>query len=89
VESAKSALYYALQAAAEDAPELPAVASLVKAYCSEAYSLTAGENIQVHGGIGFTWEHPAHLYFKRATASGLLFGDAAEHRAAFTERIGV
>jgi alkylation response protein AidB-like acyl-CoA dehydrogenase len=65
------------------------VASLVKAYCSEAYSLTAGENIQVHGGIGFTWEHPAHLYFKRATASGLLLGDPTAHRAAFTERIGV
>ena len=42
------------------------VASLAKSYCSEAYFHCAAENIQIHGGIGFTWEHPAHLYFKRA-----------------------
>ena len=49
--------------------ELPSVASLAKAYCSEAYFHAAAENIQIHGGIGFTWEHPAHLYFKRAKTS--------------------
>ena len=66
VESAKSAAYYAAWAAAEDSDELPVVASLAKSYCSEAYFHAAAENIQIHGGIGFTWEHPAHLYFKRA-----------------------
>ena len=65
VESAKSAAYYASWAAAEDSDELPVVASLAKAYCSDAYFHAAAENIQIHGGIGFTWEHNAHLYFKR------------------------
>ncbi|MCP4224554.1 MAG: acyl-CoA/acyl-ACP dehydrogenase, partial [Actinomycetia bacterium] len=62
VESAKSAAYYGLWCAAELNDELPSVASLAKAYCSEAYFHAAAENIQIHGGIGFTWEHPAHLY---------------------------
>ena len=62
-------------AAAEDSDELPVVASLAKSYCSEAYFHAAAENIQIHGGIGFTWEHPAHLYFKRAKSSELLLGD--------------
>ena len=69
VESAKSAAYYAAWCAAELNDELPSVASLAKAYCSEAYFHAAAENIQIHGGIGFTWEHPAHLYFKRAKSS--------------------
>ena len=63
VESAKSAAYYASWCASEMNDELPSVASLAKAYCSEAYFHCAAENIQIHGGIGFTWEHPAHLYF--------------------------
>ncbi|MCU1373917.1 MAG: putative acyl-CoA dehydrogenase, partial [Actinomycetia bacterium] len=66
VESAKSAAYYAGWCAAELNDELPSVAALAKAYCSEAYFHATAENIQIHGGIGFTWEHPAHLYFKRA-----------------------
>jgi alkylation response protein AidB-like acyl-CoA dehydrogenase len=66
IEAAKSAAYYAGWAAAEDDAELHVVASVAKAYCSEAYVHAAGENIQIHGGIGFTWEHPAHLYLKRA-----------------------
>ncbi|MCB0990075.1 MAG: acyl-CoA/acyl-ACP dehydrogenase, partial [Acidimicrobiales bacterium] len=80
VESAKSAAYYAGWCAAEMNDELPSVASLAKAYCSEAYFHCAAENIQIHGGIGFTWEHPAHLYFKRAKSSELMFGDPAYHR---------
>ncbi|HUY86223.1 MAG TPA: acyl-CoA dehydrogenase family protein, partial [Acidimicrobiales bacterium] len=75
VESAKSAAYYAGWAAAEDSDELPVVASLAKAYCSDAYFHAAAENIQIHGGIGFTWEHDAHLYFKRAKSSELFLGD--------------
>jgi alkylation response protein AidB-like acyl-CoA dehydrogenase len=89
VESAKSAAYYAGWAAAEDSDELPVVASLAKAYCSDAYFHAAAENIQIHGGIGFTWEHPAHLYFKRAKSSELLFGDPTYHRELLAQRIGI
>ena len=89
VESGKSAAYYAGWCAAEMNEELPSVASLAKAYCSEAYFHAAAENIQIHGGIGFTWEHPAHLYFKRAKSSELLFGDPTYHRELLAQRIGI
>jgi alkylation response protein AidB-like acyl-CoA dehydrogenase len=89
VESAKSAAYYGLWCAAEMNDELPSVASLAKAYCSEAYFHATAENIQIHGGIGFTWEHPAHLYFKRAKSSELLFGDPTYHRELLAQRIGI
>ncbi len=89
VESAKSAAYYAMWCASEMNDELPSVASLAKAYCSEAYFHAAAENIQIHGGIGFTWEHPAHLYFKRAKSSELMFGDPSYHRELLAQRIGL
>jgi alkylation response protein AidB-like acyl-CoA dehydrogenase len=89
VESAKSAAYYAGWAAAEDSEELPVVASLAKSYCSEAYFHAAAENIQIHGGIGFTWEHDAHLYFKRAKSSELMLGDPTYHRELLAQRIGI
>ena len=89
VESAKSAAYYGMWCAAEMNDELASVASLAKAYCSEAYFHATAENIQIHGGIGFTWEHPAHLYFKRAKSSELLFGDPTYHRELLARRIGI
>jgi alkylation response protein AidB-like acyl-CoA dehydrogenase len=89
VESAKSAAYYGMWCASEMNDELPSTASLAKAYCSEAYFHAAAENIQIHGGIGFTWEHPAHLYFKRAKSSELLFGDPTYHREQLAQRIGI
>jgi alkylation response protein AidB-like acyl-CoA dehydrogenase len=89
VESARSAAYYAAWAAGAGSDELAVVASLVKAHCSEAYFYVAGENIQIHGGIGFTWEHDAHLYFKRAKSSELLFGDPPYHRELLAQRIGI
>jgi alkylation response protein AidB-like acyl-CoA dehydrogenase len=89
VESARSAAYYAGWAVASGDEELPIVAPLVKSYCSEAYFFCAAENIQVHGGIGFTWEHDAHLYFKRAKTDELLFGSPAEHRGVLAERLGL
>jgi len=89
VESAKSAAYYSAWAAAEDDDELPVVASLAKAYCSDAYFHATAENIQIHGGIGFTWEHDAHLYFKRAKSSEILLGDATYHRELLAQRIGI
>ena len=89
VESAKSAAYYGMWCAAELNDELPSVASLAKAYCSEAYFHAAAENIQIHGGIGFTWEHPAHLYFKRAKSSEIYLGDPSYHRELLAQRIGI
>ncbi|GHF50677.1 alkylation response protein AidB-like acyl-CoA dehydrogenase [Amycolatopsis bartoniae] len=89
VESTRSAVIYGSWAVAEDADEVPVVASLAKAYASETFFHAAAENIQLHGGIGFTWEHDAHLYFKRAKASELLFGDPAYHRERLAGRIGI
>ena len=80
VESARSAAYYAAWAAADGAADLPLVASLAKAYCSEAYFRVAASNIQVHGGIGFTWEHDAHLYYRRAKSAEAMLGMPASHR---------
>jgi len=88
-ESSRSASYAAGWAAAAGDPELPLLAALAKAYCSEAYYRCAAENIQVHGGIGFTWEHEAHLYFKRARASQALFGDPAYHREIVARHMGL
>jgi alkylation response protein AidB-like acyl-CoA dehydrogenase len=89
VESARSAAYYAGWAATHDEAELAIAAPLAKAYCSEAFFFCAAENIQVHGGIGFTWEHDAHLYFRRAKTDELLFGTPAEHRRVLAERLGI
>ena len=89
VESLRSAVGYAAAAVAEGSAEIPALASLVKAYASETYFHVAAENIQIHGGIGFTWEHDAHLYFKRAKSSELFLGDGAYHRERLAARIGM
>jgi len=80
LEAARSAAQYGLWALAAGRPDLPLAASLAKVYCSQAYTRIAGDTIQVHGGIGFTWEHPAQLYFKRAKASESLFGTPGYHR---------
>ncbi len=89
VESLRSAVGYAAAAVAEDSPEIPVVAALVKALASDTYFHVAAENIQIHGGIGFTWEHDAHLYFKRAKSSELFLGDSSYHRERLATRIGV
>jgi alkylation response protein AidB-like acyl-CoA dehydrogenase len=80
VESARSAAYYAAWAAQDGSDELPLVASMAKACCSEAYFRAAADNIQIHGGIGFTWEHDAHLHYRRAKSAELMLGTPAEHR---------
>jgi len=85
VELAKSAAYYAAEAAAEDDPELPALASLSKALASEVYMATAAECIQIHGGIGFTWDQDTHLWFKRAKSSEVFLGDANFHRERYIQ----
>jgi alkylation response protein AidB-like acyl-CoA dehydrogenase len=80
VELAKSAAYYAAAAAAEDDAELSALASLAKACASDAYMQTAIHTIQIHGGIGFTWDNDTHLWFKRAKSSEVFLGDPTYHR---------
>ncbi|MFJ8816388.1 acyl-CoA dehydrogenase family protein [Amycolatopsis thermoflava] len=79
VEAATSAMMYALWAADHHPAGLPEAAAIAATTCAEAALLAAGENIQVHGGIGATWEHPAHLYLKRATTSRVLLGDPQQH----------
>jgi alkylation response protein AidB-like acyl-CoA dehydrogenase len=89
VETARSVAYAAGWAAAAGDAELEALAPTAKAWCSDAYVACAADTIQVHGGIGCTWEHDAHLYFKRARSSATLFGDATYHRARCADRIGI
>src|SRR6202162_3359555 len=79
-ESGRSATYYAAWAIDADAPDRSLASSMAKAYVSDAYRKVAGDGIQVHGGIGFTWEHDMHLYFKRAKSSEVTLGDATYHR---------
>ena len=80
VENSKSITYYAAWALDEGSPEAPLAVSMAKAYVSDAYRRVAAAGIQLHGGIGFTWEHDLHLYFKRAKGSEFTFGDATHHR---------
>jgi alkylation response protein AidB-like acyl-CoA dehydrogenase len=89
VESARSSAHYAGRMLADGDEDATVAAALAKAYCSEAFFHAAAETIQVHGGIGFTWEHDAHLYFKRAKTDLLLFGDPTEWRAKLAERVGI
>ncbi len=87
VECAKSATYYAAWAVANDVEEAPLAAAMAKAWCSDAYRKVAGEGIQIHGGIGFTWEHDMHIYFKRAQSSEVTCGDATWTRELVAQRI--
>jgi alkylation response protein AidB-like acyl-CoA dehydrogenase len=88
VETARSTAAYAAWAAATLAADLVEAALAAQAYCAGVYRHVAGETIQLHGGIGFTWEHDAHRYLKRATADDLLFGGARHQRAALADRLG-
>jgi alkylation response protein AidB-like acyl-CoA dehydrogenase len=89
VELAKSAAYYAAQASAADDPEWPALACLAKAAASETYLRMAAECIQLHGGIGFTWDNDTHLWFKRAKSSEVFLGQPSYHRELLMQRWGV
>jgi alkylation response protein AidB-like acyl-CoA dehydrogenase len=91
VECARSASLHAGQIAASGASDgdLAVAASMAKAFCSEAYLRCAGETIQIHGGIGFTWDHDAHLFFKRARSSAELLGPASRHRDEIARRIAL
>jgi alkylation response protein AidB-like acyl-CoA dehydrogenase len=91
VELAQAAATEAARAAsgAPDAPGLPLAAAVAHAVCSENFMFVAMENIQVHGGIGFTWEHPAHLYFRRAKATQLMFGGPGVYFERLLRRSGL
>lgn len=89
VESARSASYYAGWAASQGTEDLPLAAALAKAFCSDAYFRCAAQSLQIHGGVGFTWEYDVHLYFKRAKSSEILFGSPAYHRERVARRIGL
>jgi alkylation response protein AidB-like acyl-CoA dehydrogenase len=89
IELAESAVRHAAWLAANEVSELPASASLAKAYASEAFWHAAVETIETHGGIGFTWEHDAHLYYRRAKTSQVLLGDANYHRELLARVIGL
>jgi alkylation response protein AidB-like acyl-CoA dehydrogenase len=88
IEAARSAAWYGLWAADSRDTALPAVASIAQATCSTAAYLATAENVQVHGGIGYTWEHPAHLYFRRATTSRMWLGDPSGHHDRLLAQLG-
>ncbi|RLV55344.1 acyl-CoA dehydrogenase [Aeromicrobium phragmitis] len=89
VETARVLTQYAAWAIDERTPDRSVVASMAKQAASDAFSLAAGNNIQIHGGIGFTWEHSAHLYFRKAKATSALFGTAPQHRDRIADLLAV
>ncbi|MFW2389663.1 MAG: acyl-CoA dehydrogenase family protein [Polyangiales bacterium] len=89
IESARSAAFYASALAAQGDFDLGEAASGAKAICSDTFFHCAAECIQIHGGIGFTWEHAAHIYFKRAKSTETLLGDPSFHRERVAQRMGL
>jgi alkylation response protein AidB-like acyl-CoA dehydrogenase len=89
VEGAKSVVYYAAWAVSNEGADAALAAAVAKAAASDAYRRTAADGIQVHGGIGFTWEHDMHLYFKRAKSSEFTLGDAGFNRELVAQGIGL
>ncbi|MBA2812751.1 acyl-CoA dehydrogenase family protein [Streptomyces sp. KM273126] len=88
-EAARSAAAYATACVAAASPQLPVAAGAAAVVCSETFRLATAEYVQLHGGIGFTWEHPAHLYVRRARGSEVLFGTADRNRARLAGLIGL
>jgi alkylation response protein AidB-like acyl-CoA dehydrogenase len=89
LESARSAAYWAWWVASEQGSDLAEAASLAKSVCADAFERAATENLQIHGGLGFTWEHDSHLFYRRAQASDALFGSARGHRARLARHLGL
>ncbi len=89
LEAARSAAAHAAWAVANSPDDVAEAGLMAKAYCSEAFFHSAANNIQIHGGIGFTWEHDAHLYFKRAKSTELMFGTPADHRELLADHLGL
>jgi len=89
LESARSVTHWAFWVADENGAELAEAAHIAKATCTDVYLHASRENLQIHGGIGYTWEHDVQLYFKRAKSSEVLLGDAVRHRAALAATLGL
>jgi alkylation response protein AidB-like acyl-CoA dehydrogenase len=89
ITQARAASRYAAACLASGDPDARVAVALAKAYCSEVAVNAAQECVQLHGGIGFTWEHPAHLYLKRAKADSIAFGTADAHRAALASLVNL
>lgn len=89
VEEARSAAWWAAATHADEPERLPLAAAAAALACGDAYSWVAAETVQVHGGIGFTWEHPAHLHVRRAATSAVLLGDARSHRERLLGALGL
>jgi alkylation response protein AidB-like acyl-CoA dehydrogenase len=89
VEAARSAAAYAVACVDAAPDELAVAAGVAKVVCSETYRRAAEEYVQLHGGIGFTWEHPAHLYLRRARSAEVLFGTADDHRRRLAGLLGL
>ena len=89
ITQARAASRYAAACLASGDPDAKVAVALAKAYCSEVAVNAAQECVQLHGGIGFTWEHPAHLYLKRAKADSIAFGTADAHRAALASLVNL
>jgi alkylation response protein AidB-like acyl-CoA dehydrogenase len=89
ITQSRAAARYAAACLAENGPDTPVAVALAKAACSDIALCAAQEMVQLHGGIGFTWEHPAHLYLKRAKSSSIAFGTADWHRYRLAELAGL
>jgi alkylation response protein AidB-like acyl-CoA dehydrogenase len=89
ITQARAVARYAAECAATGSADLPVAAALAQAHCSVVVQQAAEECIQMHGGIGFTWEHPAHLFLKRAKSSAIALGTAERHRAALAGLVDV
>ncbi|WP_448334340.1 acyl-CoA dehydrogenase family protein, partial [Streptomyces sp. DSM 41534] len=89
ITQSRAVARYAAACAATGSPDLPLASSLAHVVCSTTAVRAAEECIQLHGGIGFTWEHPAHLYLKRAKTTQMLFGTPSAHRHRIGELAGL
>jgi alkylation response protein AidB-like acyl-CoA dehydrogenase len=87
VECARSAIYHLAEVLREDPDGLMISAPMAKAYCSDAYAFVAAENLHIHGGMGFTWEHDAHLYLRRAQSTAIINGDSGFQRRVLADRL--
>ena len=89
VEYARSLTYYAAWTVDQDIPDSPVAVSTAKSWCGDAYKQVTNEGVQIHGGIGFTWDHDMHLYFKRARFSDTAFGDSTYHRELIAQSLNL
>jgi alkylation response protein AidB-like acyl-CoA dehydrogenase len=86
LEYARSLMEWAAEAIKDGSPDASIAVSMAKSYCGDVYKSVCGEGIQLHGGIGFTWDHDMHLYFKRSRAADAAFGDVNYHRGLIAKR---